>query len=367
MTKKYSYSHDFTDRSNSFYWQTNRDITINELEKIFVERDSNVSKEEIISALEYTSKKIGYNQKIKSISEPKSNGNINTVVVGTFEDDSKMVIRIHPKLVKNGYFWAESQIVEFAKQHNVKTFDVLYIYDKLEEFQFDFMVMSAAPGRAVIEMHPLTPELDERLMIQTGEQCALIHNCVTKGFGFFDNKLAKSGELKGQFSSFQEHFYAGLDQDLELLIKTKTITQDDSDNFKKIFEDNSDMLAIEQGVLIHNDIADWNEMSNGQDITAMIDWDESFSGDPVMDFAQWSLFFDDARLEHFKKGYSNIKPLPDNFEHKLHLFRLRYTISKMHLRVKRYQIKSDAQEFLKDMIKRGFEVLQQEVEYFNNN
>lgn len=118
-------------------------------------------------------------------------------------------------------------------------------------------------------------------------------------------------------------------------------------------------------VLIHNDFADWNLLTDSNTITGIIDWDECVAGNPIQEIACWSTFFDPERIKPFLKGYFSETPKYDNFDEMFQLMRLRYTISKMALRIKRYTYEQTP--FLKSMIEKGENHLKELSEIFNLN
>ena len=117
--------------------------------------------------------------------------------------------------------------------------------------------------------------------------------------------------------------------------------------------------------LIHNDFADWNLLTDGSKITGVLDWDECHAGDPIADLACWSTFFDIERMKHFLKGYTSVATLPKDYNNRFHFYRLRYTISKMALRAKRYQV--DKAEFIKEKLEVCKRALAEELQFFNLN
>ena len=117
-------------------------------------------------------------------------------------------------------------------------------------------------------------------------------------------------------------------------------------------------------VVVHNDFADWNMLTDGKNITAILDWDEACGGDSVADLACWSMFFTIPRYEIFLKGYKEVGALPEDYEERFHYYRLRYAISKMALRAKRFIV--DKSDFVKDKIEVGKKALSEEVEWFEN-
>ena len=131
---------------------------------------------------------------------------------------------------------------------------------------------------------------------------------------------------------------------------------------KDLFQ-NNELLECDKAVLVHNDFADWNLLTDGNTITGALDWDECVGGSPIEEIACWSLFFDPARVKTFLGGYFSETERYENFDEKFQVMRLRYVISKMALRAKRYSY--DKSEFLAKLIESGKKHLAESFEYFN--
>ncbi len=360
---------DLSDRTNMFYWQTNRRISAKVMKEIFLDRSKSFDKSVIKPAVEYGMQKAGKSKKeskVVEIGDLITDGLVNNVLRVRIADETEVIFRMHPKGVKNGYFWAESVAAFKAIEKGVSTYTTYIIVDDREKFDFDFMIMEALPGetmRNFTKSGEIEYQWEEQLIRQTGKYLGLIHQVKPKGFGFFDNQVAKKEQiLKGQYKTFKEHIFAALDNDLDNLEKFKTIKKGQKKKIKKLFEDGKDLMNCKSPVLIHNDVADWNTLSNGKKVTGIIDWDESVSGDPVMDFSAYSLFFGEPRMSWFKEGYKETNDIPDNFEDKFQLFKLRYLVSKLWLRVSMASVHDSPG--LQRNIKRGFEALEEVFTYF---
>lgn len=358
---------DLSDRTNMFYWQTNRNITPKQNKQIFLTRHTQVSKTDAIQAIKVGMQTYGLSKKEASviyISDPIALGNINNVFSATLQNGMEIVARMHPRSVKNGYFWVEKVVAEKATEKGVPSYETYYIDDSKKHVDFDFMLMERLPGQAIQHLLPLSQKKIQYLMNELGSLCARFHQVSPNGFGFMSNNIAKNKiELVGQYDRMLDHFYSALDEDLAYLVHESVFTPKHEQVIRSIFSQHEALLSIKKASLIHNDIADWNVLSDGTNITGIIDWDESCAGDPIMDFAQFSLFYDKKRMNPFIAGYESVSPLPDNFERKLHIYRLRYVVSKLHLRKKRSKV--DSSPLLVRNLKRGIQVMEEEFSYFN--
>ncbi len=206
------------------------------------------------------------------------------------------------------------------------------------------------------------PEKEEQLVYEMGKTMAKLHNIKVDGFGPFSNEEAKNGRLVGTFKTLHDSINAGLDENLDRLVKYNILSREVADKMRILFENNP-LLDSNESVLVHNDFADWNLLTDGDTVSGVIDWDECVGGHPIQEIACWSTFFDPERIDPFLQGYYSQTKKPDNFEELFQLFRLRYTISKMALRIKRYTYEQTP--FLKSMIEKGQKHLKDLSEFFN--
>lgn len=356
---------DLSDRTNMFYWQTNRQISAAQQERIFLTRHARLKGDWLQKATVAGMKRAGFfgdDTRVASHLPIIAFGSVNTVVPVRLKSGRNIVLRMHPPDVTNGYFWVESVAVRLAKAAGIPAYTCLVIDDTREHVPFDYMITTREPGRPMQELHPLPIKHEERLVIQTGRYAAMIHEIAPEGFGFFRNDVAKRhGRLVGQYKTLREHIEAGLDEDLSFLQDARTITGDQRKTIEKIFNRHASLLTIRSPVLVHNDIADWNQLSDGKRITGMMDWDECVGGDPVMELSAYSLFFGQPRLNWFIRGYEEVRSL-GKWKEKYELFRLRYLVSKLHLRKKRSLVEDS--EFLRSNLSRGLEAMHEVFAYF---
>lgn len=353
------------DRSECFYWQTDRKISAEEAAMIWKDRHSAITNEELFEKINEILKedKLVYIKPFDPNAQT-SLGNVNSIRVGVLESGKEVIIRCHPKGVKNGYFYAESLASNLALENGIPAYKTYCIYELEKEDDISFQVIEKLSGDTVQYCLKSNPEKEEKLVYEMGRTMARLHRIPTKGFGPFDNEEAKNGNLVGVHSCLNDSISAGLIENLERLVKYEIISSDIANKMRKLFEGN-ELLNNDLSVLIHNDFADWNLLSDGDTITGVIDWDECVSGNPIQEIACWSTFFDPERIKPFLEGYFSETPKYDNFDEMFQLMRLRYTISKMALRVKRYNYEQTS--FLKGMIEKGQKHLEELSEIFGFN
>ncbi len=352
------------DRRSCFYWQTDRNLSVEDYDKYFLKRQQ-ISNDKLVEVLKQV-KCLGSVQTVQ-ILEPDTEvvkGNVNIVrkveINGTI-----YVARIHPFGIKNGYFYVEQLALARAKLEGLPVPEILEVHEAQNENDLDFVLLTTSPGTTMESTLKENSVLESKLLFQGGSLMAKIHMIKVDGFGSFDNQIAKNErKLSGLHGSYKEFIWCGLDENLQRLVAFEVFDKAQADKFREIFVTNN-FEPLDGPRLIHNDFADWNLLVDDESISAVLDWDECHAGDPIADLACWSTFFNLERFSTFLEGYKSIATLPNDFEKRFHFYRLRYTISKMALRIKRAQV--DHSEGLKERIKVGKLALEEEVNWFNLN
>lgn len=352
-----------SDRDDCFYWQTDRKISALEASMIWSDRHSAIANEWLLDKInsELTDNRLYY---IKPFDEDAqtSLGNVNSIRVGVLESGEEVIIRCHPKGVRNGYFYVESLASQIALENGIPAYKTYCIHELENEDDISYQVIEKLDGDTVQFSLREHPEKEKVLVFEMGRAMARLHKIKVSGFGPFDNEQAKCGVLVGRHQSLKDSINASLKENLERLVTYNILTKEVAEKMQKLFDDN-ELLNSDISVLIHNDFADWNLLTDGSTITGIIDWDECVAGNPIQEIACWSTFFDPERIDDFLQGYFSETPKYDNFDEMFQLMRLRYTISKMALRVKRYTYEQTP--FLKNMIEKGTRHLRELIKYFH--
>lgn len=350
-------------RQDMFYWQVDRPMSMLEFSEIFMGRHDSFDQERATRTItDWLTHMPDYKEArvAEIVTNPeleKGSVNVNRYVV--LDDGRELVLRLHPAGLKNAYFDVEALAMETARPV-VPTPKVIGVFH--DEPAYDFIVMEKMSGRNMHVYLQEHPESDELLVRAMGCTMAKLHTVKVSGYGFFDNERAKSGELIGLHNSFRDHVLANLAENLSVIVNGGYLTQQQRTAVETLLKD-SELTRCDDPRLLHNDMADWNVLVDGENLTAVLDWDECFAGDPVADIACWSLFFSTKRLKKFLEGYAEITPLSNNFEEKLHLYRLRYIAAKMSLRYRKAEYQKD--DIMKHLLDAGKQAITEEISYFN--
>ncbi|HYK08229.1 MAG TPA: aminoglycoside phosphotransferase family protein [Candidatus Eisenbacteria bacterium] len=355
---------DLTDRTRCFYWQTDRQLSPNDYLRIFLKRHD-FPQEELTRVLKNDIHSLPTDTlQLIPADENVVKGNVN-IVRKISINGTQYVVRVHPKGVKNGYFYVEKVALDLAKQHGLPVPEILEIHEAENDNDMDLALMSVVEGNTMDVLLSKDNSPEKALLFQAGTLMAKVHDIRVDGFGFFDNTIAKKeNKLIGIHKTNNEFIHVALEENLQRLVALSVSTQQEVQKMQDIMDTYS-FESVDGARIVHNDFADWNLLTNGTEITGILDWDECCGGDPIADLACWSMFFNIDRYEHFLKGYESLAKLPDDYEKRFHYYRLRYAISKMALRAKRFLV--DPSEEMKAKMHIGKEALIKEVEWLNNN
>lgn len=245
------------DRSDLFYWQAERRVTEQEAAEIWKDRHAAIKNDELLKAVN----KALVGEKCVSIDEvdpekQEANGSVNSNRIGYLANGKKVIIRCHPRGVKNGYFHVESLAANLLAEHGLPTYHTYAIHDCENENDCAFQVIERIDGINIENFLQAHPEKEQKLVFEMGKTMANIHKIKVEGFGPFDNELAKKGILKGVHNTLYESVLAGLDFDLETLVRHNVLTAEKAKQHKDLFVASKELLSCKQGVLVHNDMAD---------------------------------------------------------------------------------------------------------------
>lgn len=351
------------DRRDVFYWQTDRAVDPAQAGHIWADRHRYFTDDELLGDVNnvLSEDKLALIEPL-DLNAQTNLGNVNSVRTGKLTSGSEVIIRCHPKGIKNGYFYAESAAAKRAKQAGLPSYDTLVVHDYEGGDDFAFQVIEKLSGTAIKKWLEQHPDDEAWLLPQVGRMMAQLHKVHVDGFGAFDNERAKTGELVGLHTTFGEAVRAGLPFNLDVLTKEGILTAEQSKAVTALFGDDNPLLDVSRAVLVHNDFADWNLLTNGKDVTGILDWDECVGGDPTSDIACWSTFFEPERLTGFLEGYWQVAEKSKDFDERFELMRLRYVLSKMTLRIRRYSW--EPTDFMKEKIEIGKMHLAQSLDHF---
>lgn len=354
-----------TDRNDVWFWQADLNISFAERQEIWSDKHKGITNAELLTLVNKHLK----DNLLVSIEEYDENsqinlGFVNSVRVGKLKDGQGVIIRCHPKGIKEKYFHVESLIADTITRIGLPTYKTYLIHELENEDDIAFQLIEKCEGVALKKWFEKHPEDIYTLTYEAGRILSRLHAIVVPGFGPFDSLQAKNGKIIGIHKDFISSVRAGLIRNLGVLEKYKVITEIQSKKIDELFNENNPLLVCEQAVLVHADLVDWNLLTlNGKKISAILDFGDCMASDPIVDIAFWSSRTPLDRIDAFFSGYFENKIKPDDFDEKFKLLSLRCVIMSMATRVQRAEFVKT--EFMQELLNLGKEQLQVLLNHFN--
>ena len=175
---------------------------------------------------------------------------------------------------------------------------------------------------------------EAKVAFEIGRNVARWQAILPTGYGPFDLEKWRSGErLVGYHASYRDYFRLRLDEHLDFLVARSFLSQEQAAAIRSLIEEHAGLLELEQGVLVHKDLALWNALGTPDSVVAFIDFDDAISGDPMDDLSILACFHDGTFLERAFAGYASGRALPEEWERRFWLHLLWNLIVKAVIRV----------------------------------
>ncbi|MDE6292124.1 MAG: hypothetical protein K2L98_00425, partial [Bacilli bacterium] len=137
-------------RDNSFYWQTDRLISVEETAEIWRDRHSAITNEFLLDSIKKNFPNIELDY-IKPFDEsgPTSFGNVNSIRIGVLKNGEEIIIRCHPKGIKNDYFYVESLASSKALENGLPAYKTLGVHELENDEDVSYQIIEKLPGDTV--------------------------------------------------------------------------------------------------------------------------------------------------------------------------------------------------------------------------
>lgn len=224
----------------------------------------------------------------------------------------------------------EKMLTDQVSKIGIPVNKVLHADLTREKYPFDFQIQEVLKGQDLENNFKGTKEIYDKISFELGQLIAKYQTFTFENFGRFDHKAVLNNKLKGTKKSFYDYITVSLIEDIKYLVDAEVLTISKSKRVLSLFEEYKPVINIPKGSLVHHDLADHNIMFENEKITGIFDWEACVVGDPVLDLAScptWRTHY--PREEKLIEGYTSIQSLPDNFEEKMNIYRLRTMLWKM--------------------------------------
>ena len=225
--------------------------------------------------------------------------------------DADYVLRVNSH-GKENYLKDKFAYQSFASR-NILIPEVIEIGDVNESLSF--CITKKCSGITLDQLDEATNKL---LVPKVVAALLEVHQLKAPGTGY--GNWGSSGN--GKFKSWNEFLNASLGTDED---KLKNVLFYDKDLRDKLKFRIKELIKYcpEERVVIHDDFGFNNTLSDGKNITGIIDWEESIYGDPVRDLARLELWGSEYGFAaEYKKQSKRLGIKLQNFERRLECYKL---------------------------------------------
>jgi len=248
--------------------------------------------------------------------------------------ETEAFIRVEDGPERDDYLEVEWLISKHLPNLGVPGPKVLAVDASFREVPFAWQAMEFLPFPD-LNQHWKRGDLDtETVTRDIGVAVAKWQELRPQRFGPFSVPEAlHHGNLEGLHPRYEDYFLLRLDGHLAFLAEKGFLSVEETVAIRGEIEDHRELLRLDQGVLVHKDLALWNILGTKDKIEAFIDWDDAISGDPMDDLSLLGCFHGAEFLYSVAAGYSSVRPLPKNHARRFWLHLLRNMIVKSVIRV----------------------------------
>ncbi|MCE6990504.1 aminoglycoside phosphotransferase family protein [Dyadobacter sp. CY323] len=306
------------DRPSAFYTLTNERLT---------DSDSLAIEKSLKHQLE---KRFG----IRSFSLRKAGGQGNHITyLAEYENDTYF-LRLENGPEGDDYMEIEAKVLDLVRQAGVPTPKVYAVDATRSEVTFSYQMLEFSNYPDLNKIYK-DGNLDLVRIAETiGENIAKWQSITPAGFGPFNPGLLRQyDELKGLHKTYPDYYFLNWNKHLNFLVEGGLLTETEAMDIEILVGRHRHYLELDQGCLVHKDLALWNILGNADEIKAFIDWDDTICGDPTDDLSLLACFHSGEVVAAAIQGYQKGRELPKHFLTRFWLHLIRNIIVKAVIRV----------------------------------
>ncbi len=246
-------------------------------------------------------------------------------------DGRERFVRVEDGPEGDDYLEVESRVMTAVRGLGLPVPEIHAVDASRNTVPFAWQVMNLVSQPDLNHHHKLgqldLPSIAEKI----GAAVATWQGIRPSGFGPFNPRCVD--QLTGFHNTYADYFHQHLDRHLRFLVDRQFLTLNETREIELAIERHHALLQLDQGCLVHKDLALWNILGTETEITAFIDFDDTISGDPMDDLSLLACFHEATVIDRALAGYANVRPLPNHHERRLALHLLRNMIVKAVIRV----------------------------------
>lgn len=270
---------------------------------------------------------------VESFAKPKSWGLPHVIYIVKLKGHEDLVLRANlgpkkPEII----LLIEKLITEKVTKIGIKTSEIVHLDISRKKYPFDFQIQKKFGGLDPEIIFKGSQKDYDKISFQIGETIAKMSEIKFEKFGRFDENQALKGNLIGTKTTNFDYIKVELNDNLKKIVDSNLLSSEKSNKIMRIFEESKNIININQGSLVHYDLADHNLRYDPKtyNLRVIFDWEASVSSDPFLDIASsptWKTIY--PREQKILEGYLSLKRLPDNYKEKINIYRLRTVIWKI--------------------------------------
>jgi aminoglycoside phosphotransferase (APT) family kinase protein len=249
-------------------------------------------------------------------------GSINAVYRAVIEDGEEVFVRVSPGERDYDSFDEEAWAYKLCGAEGVPVPQIIAMDTSRTQFGEAYMITHKLPG--LPGNSPDISRIDkETALREVGHYLSIIHRIKLPGFG---SLVPDGGGFKGKYNTLRESMEVKPNPDYDE--EMSGMVEEIQTNLLK----HADILNLEQGSLVHSDMASdmKNALIQNGHITGILDMENARITDPIYDFAYFTFFEKPGegteKLELVCEGYDDKSLFDENFELKRTLLQLKLAV-----------------------------------------
>lgn len=232
------------------------------------------------------------------------------------------------------YMEIEARVLDLVRETGVPTPKVYAVDATRSEVTFSYQMLEFCNYPDLNKLHK-EGNLDlVGLAEHIGGNIAKWQSITPGGFGPFDPGLLRDGsQLRGLHKTYPDYYFLNWEKHLNFLVEGGLLNETEAEDIGILVGRHKKYLELDQGCLVHKDLALWNILGDAEGIKAFIDWDDTICGDPTDDLSLLACFHSGEVVEAAILGYQKIRTLPAHFLIRFWLHLLRNIVVKAVIRV----------------------------------
>lgn len=246
----------------------------------------------------------------------------------------RLFIRVEDGPERDNHLAIESEILRQVRGRGVPVPEILAVDASRMETRFAWQAMECVPWPDLNHWFRLGQLAVAPVAFDIGAAVARWQALRFEGYGPPDGLVwEEDRRLAGCHASYDAFFHLRLADHLRFLVDRDFLDLSQSRDIESAVQEYQSLLQLQEGCLVHKDLALWNTLGSQDSVKAFIDFDDAVSGDPLDDLSLLACFHDAAFLGQAFAGYESVRRLPEEAMRRFWLHLLRNLLVKAVIRV----------------------------------